>query len=183
MDFARLLVVPVLLTLVFLPACGGGGGGSSIPEEDGPLTVPYDGPDVQPDGDGGGGSGESSALDQARALWDSQGITDYTYTLQRTAFAPPQYTAAVIVVVRGGQVISQTYQQTGQPVTPLNTAWWPTIDGLFDILQDAYDRNAEVIQVTYDPTYGFPTWANIDYDTGLGDDEHSFGAGTFTPMR
>ena len=49
-----------------------------------------------------------------------------------------------------------------------------TVESLFTFIQNAIDRPAQKIRVTYDPTRGFPT--EIDYDGAaqIADDEIFF---------
>jgi len=151
----RVLAVSLFICLVSA-ACGGGSSPSTIPY-DGPMTVPYNGPAISPPPPAPA-TGPQAELDRERALWDRQEIVNYRFTLQRTIFGPPPFTDPVVVQVRGGQVASQVYELTGLPVNPKDASWWPPIIGLFEILQDALDRNADQIDVTYDPGLGYPTW-------------------------
>ena len=175
----RLAIISVLL--LFMMACGGGS--SSRGAFEGPITVPFGGNAPGPgQGDPADDPGSGTELDQARQRWIDSGIVNYRYTLQRSAFAPQSFTDPVRVEVRGGQVVSQTYVNTGQAIIPMNTNWWTTIDGLFDILQNAYDGDADSIQVTYDPQLGFPTFASIDYVFGLADEEVGWTASNLTTL-
>ena len=168
----RTCTAPMLcaLTAVLL-ACGGGGSSSS--SFDGPITVPL-GDNAPPPGPG---VPSGSETDAQRQVWRDLGIQDYQYTLQRTVFGPSVLTDPVVVEVRGGTVVSRTYEQTGLPTDPQYDSWWPSIDGLFDIVQDAYDAGADSITVQYDPTFAYPSFASIDPVSGLADDEHAFTAG------
>ena len=49
-----------------------------------------------------------------------------------------------------------------------------TIDGLFNLIQDAYDRNAHEVQVEFDPGRGYPTRIWIDYVQMMVDEEMGF---------
>jgi hypothetical protein len=169
----RFVAIPLLTTL--LVACGGGSS-SGPPPYDGPTTVPYQGSAPLP----GSGTGSDTELDRQRQLWSSHGIADYRYTLRWVLYAPPALTDPVVVEVRGGQVVSRTYEQSGLPTDPRDASMWPSVDGLFDLLEDAYARNPDRIEVRYDSQFGHPTRADIDYDAGLADDEQTFVAGSLT---
>jgi len=180
--FSLKLTLGTLVVLsLWLGACGGGSGSgdSTLPHLNPVSTYPTgrppSDPDLPPDT-------PLTELELQRGIWDGLGIANYRYTLQRTVFNGPQYTDPVIVEVRGGQVISRTYANTGQPVTIADPSWWPAIEGLFDIIQDAQDRNAAVAEARYDPNLGYPTWGNFDDNLGLADDEHSFTAGSFQQL-
>jgi hypothetical protein len=92
------------------------------------------------------------------------------------------FTDPVVVEVRSGTVVSRTYEQTGLAVNPQYSYWWPDIEGLFAIIEDAWARNAASIQVAYDPGLGFPQWANIDFDTSLADEEVAFSVRDFRSL-
>ena len=49
-----------------------------------------------------------------------------------------------------------------------------TIDGLFDLVQDAYDQSAHEVQVDFDPGRGYPTRIWIDYVEMMADEEMGF---------
>jgi hypothetical protein len=49
-----------------------------------------------------------------------------------------------------------------------------TIDGLFDLVQDAYARDAHEVQVEFDPGRGYPTRIWIDYVQMMADEEVGF---------
>jgi hypothetical protein len=44
-------------------------------------------------------------------------------------------------------------------------------------MQDAINRKAYKIEVSYDATLGYPTFASIDYNEKVSDEEMSFKAG------
>jgi hypothetical protein len=173
----------ILLALgILFSACGGGGGGGeSLPDHLRPVATWPTGRPPTPPGDPSDPA--KTEVEVQRELWESRGVANYRYTLQRTVFSGPQYTDAVVVEVRNGLVVSRTYAGSGAPVTvPDAAAWWPAIDGLFDIIEDARAAGAAVAQATYDPVYGFPTWGTFDGNPGLADDEHSFTAGSFSEL-
>lgn len=166
----RTFAVILVLSLA-LGACGGGGSSGSGGGRNDIATVETNAPPLNPPT---GGGGSQDPVDENRARWNAAGIANYDFTLQRTAFTIPLYVEPVTLQVRAGQVISRTFANTGLPVAPQDANWWPHIDGLFDIIEAARDQPADVLTVTWDPQYGYPTFADIDGDTGLGDDEHSF---------
>jgi len=45
---------------------------------------------------------------------------------------------------------------------------------MFALIQDAIDREADKITVTYDETLGYPTAINIDYSVMMADEEQSY---------
>lgn len=123
-------------------------------------------------------------LTQARARWDSKDVSSYSYILELQCFcAPATDLRPVLVTVQNGQVASlQYYHQNPAQRTPASAAIfgpYDTVEELFDIIDDAIDRDADVLQVGYDPEYGFPSAVNVDYQAG-GDEQRLFFVTQFT---
>ena len=49
-----------------------------------------------------------------------------------------------------------------------------TIEELFNIIEDAIKCNADEMQISYDPTLGYPTRVAIDYEKILVDEEITY---------
>lgn len=114
---------------------------------------------------------EPTSLSQNQQLWNSKNISDYSYHLQvGTGFRPPR-TADVIVTVQDG--VATGYDVVGEPENPNPDDITPydTFDKMFDLLKQAYGVEGDQVDVTYDPTYGFPTWS-ASYSKTLGLDTH-----------
>ena len=60
---------------------------------------------------------------------------------------------------------------TGTALTSEQIANLPGIDGLFQIVQDAIDRNVPVLEVSYNTDSGYPETIYIDYYSQVIDDE------------
>ncbi|HEX6369596.1 MAG TPA: DUF6174 domain-containing protein [Longimicrobium sp.] len=128
---------------------------------------------------------QSRKLTEARTRWESRNVTSYSYVLELQCFcAPAAELRPVLVTVRNGAVASLQYyhenpaQRTPAPASIFGP--YDTVDELFDIVDDAIDRDADVLQVGYDEEYGFPSALNVDYDAG-GDDQKLFFVTQFTP--
>ncbi len=107
-----------------------------------------------------------------RALWEALGLEDYTYGVRRVCLCP--FREGVRVTVVGEAVVGAADLVTGEVLEPNEVQWYLTIDGLFDLLQDAYDRNAHEVQVEFDASRGYPTRIFIDYSEMVLDEELSF---------
>ncbi len=117
----------------------------------------------------------SSLMDRVgeqRALWEAQGLEDYTYGVRRVCLCP--FREGVRVTVVDGAVAGATDLVTGEVLEHNEVQWYLTIDGLFDLVQDAYDRNAHDVQVEFDASRGYPTRIFIDYSEMALDEELSF---------
>ena len=121
-------------------------------------------------------------FEDARVRWNAQRISDYVYTLQILCFCGEEMTTPVAVRVTGGTVASRTYQGTGVPVDPAIADRFPTIDSLFGVVRYAYQTAASV-NVTYDPTYGFPTLLQVAWIANAVDDENTYTARDFRTLR
>ena len=97
----------------------------------------------------------------------------YSYIVRITCECPAEVTRPVVVWVDRGSVEFLFYEDDGRPV-PLSIAdSFPSVEQLFDAIQDAIDRNADSVDVEYDFTYGYPTSVYIDYDRRVADEELS----------
>ena len=115
-------------------------------------------------------------LNDRRSKWVSKNIRDYQYTFNWSCFCPPEHNKAVIISVRNGVLASIKYEDGSGAVDKTKYANYRTIDGLFEFLQDAINRKAYRITVSYDANLGYPTSASIDYDQRIADEEKSFKA-------
>jgi hypothetical protein len=74
--------------------------------------------------------------------------------------------------VRDGAVVDVELLSTERPAfEPELAELFPDVDGLFDILEDAFQRGAHSIEATYDPETGVPVEFFIDYIENAIDEE------------
>ena len=115
---------------------------------------------------------ELDLLGEQRALWEAQGLADYTYDVRRVCFCP--FREGVRVTVVAGVVAGATDLATGEVLEPNELQLYLTIDGLFDLIQDAYNQNAHDVQVEFHASRGYPTLIYIDYLENVIDEELGF---------
>jgi hypothetical protein len=60
---------------------------------------------------------------------------------------------------------------SGEPVPGDLAPHFPTVDGLFDVIKDAMDRDVHQLRVTYDGDTGIPVDIWIDYEANAVDEE------------
>lgn len=125
-------------------------------------------------------SQEQSQLTEARRLWRSQGLSDYSFVFSRSCFCVFEYREPVTIIVRGGKIVSVLSVANG---SLRDASTYDTIDGLFDDIQRAIDDDAASIRVDYDQTRGHPISVYIDIDQQLADEEISFETSGLTPSR
>ena len=104
-----------------------------------------------------------------RTLWEAQRLTDYTFDVVRNCYCLGR--ADVRVTVKDGVITGVTELASEVAHDP---ELFRTIDGLFDLVQDAYDQNAHEVQVDFDPGRGYPTRIWIDYVEMMADEEMGF---------
>ena len=110
------------------------------------------------------------ALDAARALWAVNGGSDYDFTFNWRCFCAPEYVERVDLEVREGAVVAGVSSEERTRLGVERLAEYPTVDGMFTLIQEAIDRDAVEIAATYAPA-GHPIDALIDYAERLADDE------------
>ena len=108
-------------------------------------------------------------LGEQRALWASQGLADYTFDVKKVCEC--LFVGDVRVTVKDG-VITGVTELASEVARDPET--FRTIDGLFDLVQDAYNRNAHEVQVEFDPSRGYPTQIWIDYVRMIADEDIGF---------
>ena len=75
------------------------------------------------------------------------------------------------VSVSNGSVVYAEYVDSRSAVEQALLTYVLTVPDLFDLIQDALDRKAAYLGVSYDPIYGYPTRIEVDYSANVVDDE------------
>lgn len=109
-----------------------------------------------------------------RALWEARRPPAYVYDVERLCFCHPDARGPVRVRVEGGLVRERAYVASGAPVPADLRELFPDVDGLFDLLEEAFERDAWEIRVTWDEESGAPADLWIDYDQRVADEELGF---------
>ena len=110
-----------------------------------------------------------SRLQENRDKWRAQGLTTYAFTLRQACFCA--INGPVRVVVINGTVFSATQISTGQA---LDTRFVSTIESLFDFIERGIANHYAVLEVTYDPTLGYPARIVSDGSRNAVDDEVTY---------
>ena len=118
---------------------------------------------------GDGPTAPANRLGEQRALWAAQVLTDYTFDVTKVCYWLCM--GDVRVTVKDG-VITGVTELASEVARDPDT--FRTINGLFDLVQDAYNRNAHEVHVEFDPSRGYPTQIGIDYVLIIADDEIDF---------
>jgi hypothetical protein len=110
-------------------------------------------------------------LGRAEARWERFGPESYVYAVRRICYCLVEETGPVRIRVEDGVAVEWTYVDTGNPLPEAARPRFPRVDGLFDILREAYGEDAHDILVSYDPDLGYPTDFSIDYEEQVADEE------------
>ena len=132
-------------------------------------------------------SGQTSQMqqifDKNHQKWASRNIKNYQYTFNWRCFCTPDYVKPVILSVRDGAIDSVKYADNGAAVDKANYEKYRTVESLFDMIQEAIDKKAAKIQVTYDAKSGYPLSAFIDYSASIADEEKGFSVKKFSVTK
>jgi hypothetical protein len=109
--------------------------------------------------------------------WARARPASYSFELRRHCFCAPAGLGPVLVVVDGDVVVGRTYVSGGGPVPGGVADAFPSIEGLFALLADAYERDAHRVDVSYQAVTGAPLEIWIDYDEAVADEEVGFSVG------
>jgi hypothetical protein len=116
---------------------------------------------------------------RAKALWANEKPASYSMTISRSCECLPA--AAVVVTVVGGGVESRRYAGTGDDVPASYADLFPSVAGLFDMIDDLRRQKVASLDVQYDPVYGHPTRIVIDRWRDSVDDEVLYTIRDFQP--
>lgn len=121
-------------------------------------------------------------LAAARQKWASKGSRDYRFRFQWNCFCA--FRGPVQITVRAGKIdaIQSLADRDGGAVPREQFERYKTIDQLFELIAQAYEKRAVSIRATYDETRGFPQSAYIDYDRRIADEEMGFEVKDFEPL-
>ncbi len=118
-------------------------------------------------------------LDAAKALWMSKVHSSYTVTIQASCFCTEQYRRPVRYEVVEGQIHPKTavYADKNEDGDEVNLTMTPnllTVEGMFSMVQDAIDANADAITVVYNSETGSPMSIDIDSSFMIADEEQHY---------
>ena len=117
--------------------------------------------------------GSQSEIEQNKEKWQDANISHYSFHVFLSCFCAFNEDMPLIIEVQDGEVVSMEYQN-GKEIDPsLHELFdkYSTIDRLFAELEANLNGAADKVVVEYDPTYGFPTKADIDFVEEAIDDE------------
>jgi hypothetical protein len=132
--------------------------------------------------DPGGRSGQALDLARNRQRWASASLHDYEFDYQLSCFCGPDATEPVHIIVQNDQITSVVRTRDGLPAGT-KYGGWPRVDELFAEVQQRLDQRAARLDITYDPTYGYPISIILDIELMAADDESFETAGNLRPLH
>jgi hypothetical protein len=125
----------------------------------------------------------ASALDQNRGLWESQGIRHYSYELNISCFCAIIGMMPLSIEVQDGQLVSIS-PADGTDIGNLGGIYEnvSTIDKLFETIGQAAGQEPYTLEVSYDPTYGYPVSIYLDPAETIADDEIGYDVTNFQAL-
>jgi len=118
-------------------------------------------------------------LEVHRAAWRARHIDDYRIQVAAGCFCPWPSNPAILQV-QGGIAVAlrdTSGKSLGAPREPWSLY---TVEGLFDAVAQSA-RSVDLLQVAYDPQYGYPAMIRGDSKLGLPDDWWWVKASRLTP--
>jgi hypothetical protein len=106
----------------------------------------------------------------------------YRFTWRRSCECTTESTAQMRITVVSGEITEVFNLETEQAVPAEVRSSLKTIEGVFDMIEDAYNEDAASIHVTYDPAQHFPASVSIDYDLQVADEEFSLQISNVVPL-
>ena len=116
-------------------------------------------------GTGSGDAMQRRRLAEARALWETRAPASYGYVLNLScACVPDGPQQAVRVTVENG--VARMEYVTGDGSPSAGYAAYASVPALFAAVDAAISRDVSVLQVGYDPVFGYPDRLNVVYAAG-----------------
>ena len=120
--------------------------------------------------------------------WQHKKVADYTIVINRQCYCPASYFPAKVVV--RNDTVSQVFDaDTNNPVPEDSLGSvelryadiYPTIDQLFNLVNEAINREVNRLHVRYNNEYGYPKDVYIDYDANIADEEIGYTVSAYRP--
>jgi hypothetical protein len=108
-----------------------------------------------------------------RQRWEAREPFAYRFNVRRSCFCGFDVMRYVTIEVVGGIVQRRYFADNGEDIPEALVDVYPSIDELFDELQEIADSRPHHLEITYDDEYGFPATVSVDRIENMADDEFS----------
>ena len=118
-------------------------------------------------------SGSQTEIGKNIEKWQDANISYYRYELHLSCFCVFVENMPLVIEVQDGKMVSMAYQN-GKEIDPQLLELfkkYETMDLIFAELEAGLNGAADKVTVEYNPSYGFPTKAEIDVEEQAIDDE------------
>lgn len=122
--------------------------------------------------DKSGGPVSSSTL-ELRSLWLKHATQTYVIEQMRVCFCPGPHGFVRLTVV-DNQIVEGVTADSGDSLTIEELKRYKTVDGLFEFIDEMEGRKPAVLQVEYDPDFGYPKNVYVDLHPEVVDEEIGF---------
>jgi hypothetical protein len=119
-------------------------------------------------------------LNDAWARWRAAAPADYRFDYRRSCFCP--VVEEVRITVAAGIVVQVTGRDSGDTLPEERYPDFPTIDGLFVELDQLIRADPHLLEVEYDPDYGYPAAVEVDIEERIADEEFAYTVREFTML-
>jgi hypothetical protein len=124
------------------------------------------------------GPNSSDLLDDIllhRSIWESRRPAAYGVELERFCTGcTAEERGPVRLRVEGTTVMERHYTASGDPVPGSLVSVFPSVEGLFDLLEDAARRDIWYMNISWDSELSYPRDLYVDYDSNRTGDEVSY---------
>lgn len=124
---------------------------------------------------------EERDYERARDRWYAANAYEYEVTVDRQCEC--LYTGPIRMLVRGGVPVAAVDRYTGANVPLSVLRYYPSVEELFDLIDEALYGRSNDVDVSYDASYGYPRRTYIDYDSFYTDDDLHFELREFRVLR
>jgi hypothetical protein len=149
-----------------------------------PSGIDGDGGPQTPFGSGSTPAARKTELEANRRKFETAIGSRYTIEFQLGCFCTEEARAKVRLTVRDRAIVSVVRVSDGAAVPQESWAHtYKTVGQVFDAIEEGIEKRYPVVNVTYDPTFGFPREVYLDEAAQLADEERSYSFGNVERLR
>jgi hypothetical protein len=105
---------------------------------------------------------DERSYERALDRWYAVNAYEYEITVDRRCDC--LYRGPIRMLVRNGIPVAAVDRYTGVSIPYNQLRYYPSVEELFDLIDDALYGSRTRVAVSYDNSYGYPRTAHLDYD-------------------